>query len=81
MLPMKRDLLPGAWGRCGRAIADPQVSAPEPMLPEGVSDISGRFFADCCVCERRCDVTEFMDEAADIDFTRWHGGCGPACCP
>jgi hypothetical protein len=57
-------------------------NAPEPLLPEGVTDhSSGRYFANCCRCERECDVTEFMDEAADIDFTQWFGGCGPRCCP
>ena len=56
-------------------------NAPEPELPEGVSMRKGRFFADCCCCQRECDVTEFMDEAADINFEEWYGGCGPRCCP
>lgn len=64
------------WGK-----AMPSDNAPEPELPEGVSESGGRYFADCCRCERECDVTEFMDEAADIDFTQWFGGCSPGCCP
>lgn len=60
--------------------AAPSDSAPEAELPEGVSESGGRFFANCCCCERECDVTEFIADA-DIDFTGWYGGCGPACCP
>ena len=30
---MKRDLIPGAWGRCGRAIPDPQVSELDNAVP------------------------------------------------
>jgi len=56
-------------------------NAPKLDLPDGVDERGGRYFADCCHCERTCDVTEFMAEAADIDFTQWHGGCGPSCCP
>ena len=62
------------------ASSTPSDNAPEAELPEGLSDFSGRFFADCCRCGRRCDVTEFIDEDG-IDFTRWHGGCGPGCTP
>lgn len=51
------------------------------MLPEGVSGGDGKYFADCCCCERECDVTEFMGERDGIDFTRWYGGCSDRCCP
>jgi len=30
---MKRELIPGMWGRCGRAIADPQVSELDNATP------------------------------------------------
>lgn len=30
---MKRDLIPGAWGRCGRAIRDPQASELDNVMP------------------------------------------------
>lgn len=57
--------------------------APEPELPEGVSESGGRYFADCCRCERECDVSEWIgtDETDDIDFTQWFGGCSERCCP
>lgn len=57
-------------------------NAPEQMLPEGVSDSGGRYFADCCRCGSECDVSEWIgtDETDDIDFTQWFGGCGPSCC-
>lgn len=30
---MQRDLIPGVWGRCGRAIADPQACEMDNVVP------------------------------------------------
>lgn len=54
---------------------------PEKELPEGITtNATGRFFAQCCVCEKWTELPCDVSEIPETGYSHYCGG-NPWCCP
>lgn len=52
----------------------------EDDLPDGITERDGKFYADCCRCERETEIYCDISEIPNDGYEHYCGG-SPRCCP